>query len=138
MMRQTITISSKGNTDIIDITSNIQDILTKSKSNSGIAHIFVIGSTAALSTIEFEPGLQKDLKIAYDKIAPYKEHYHHHDKWHDDNGSSHVKATMLKPDLTIPFQENKLILGTWQQVILVDFDTSPRNREIVVTIIKDN
>jgi secondary thiamine-phosphate synthase enzyme len=96
--------------------------------------VFVVGSTAGLTTIEYEPGLVHDIKKAFERIAPESGHYQHHEKWGDDNGHSHVRATLLGPGLTIPVVSGKLPLGTWQQVILVDFDTRPRNREIVVQI----
>lgn len=137
MERKIISISTKGNTDIIDITKKIEDILNKADAKSGVAHIFVVGSTAGLSIVEYEPGLVKDLKEFFEKIAPKDAPYFHHEKWHDDNGSSHVKATLLKPDLTIPFEDKKLLSGTWQQIILIDFDTKPRTREIIITILED-
>jgi secondary thiamine-phosphate synthase enzyme len=129
-----IKIPTKGNNDIIDITDKVQEIINKSKTDSGIVNVFVVGSTAGLTTIEYEPNLVKDFKEFFEKIAP-KGNYHHHETWHDDNGHSHVRASLLKPNLTIPFENKKLILGTWQQIILVDFDTQPRDREIVVTIV---
>ncbi len=92
----------------------------------------MIGSTAGITTIEYEPGLVKDIKIAYEKVAPEKGHYHHHDTWGDDNGNAHVRASMLGPSLVVPFVDGAFRLGTWQQVILVDFDTRPRNREVLV------
>ena len=134
-MKQSIKLKSKGNTDVIDITNQVQGILTKSKTISGIINLFVIGSTAALTTIEYEPGLIKDLKQIFEKIAPENKDYFHNEKWGDGNGHSHIRASLLKPDLTLLFQENKLLLGTWQQVVLIDFDNRPREREVIVTII---
>ena len=134
-MQQSIKLKSKGNTDIMDITNQVQEILTKSKITLGIINLFVIGSTAALTTIEYEPGLIKDLKQVFEKIAPENKEYFHNEKWGDSNGHSHIRASLLKPDLTLSFQENKLLLGTWQQIVLIDFDNRPREREVIVTII---
>jgi len=136
-MKTSFNVSTRGDTDIIDITEKVQSILTNSNIQSGIINVFVVGSTAGLSFVEYEPGLIEDLQEVFEKIAPKNKYYHHHEKWHDDNGNSHVRASLLKPDLTIPFENNKLCIGTWQQIILIDFDTSSRNREILVTIISD-
>jgi len=135
---QTLKIHTKGNNDIINITENIQEVLNKSnlKAKSGIINLCVIGSTAGLTTIEYEPNLNKDFQEFFNKIIPEGD-YHHHETWHDDNGHSHVRASLLKPDLTVPFQDGKLVLGTWQQIILMDFDTRSRDREIAVTILKE-
>jgi secondary thiamine-phosphate synthase enzyme len=129
-----VSLSTKGNTDVIDITEKVSAAVEKSKVESGIATLFVIGSTAALTTIEFEPGLVHDIKVAFEKIAPAKGHYEHHERWGDDNGNSHICASLLGPSLTIPFNKGKLTLGTWQQIILIDFDTRGRQREVVVQI----
>ena len=137
-MQKIIKISTKGDTDIINITEKVQEVLKESEIKSGIVNVFVVGSTAGTSVIEYEPGVIKDLQEAFEKIAPRNKDYAHHEKWHDDNGNSHVRASLLKPDINIPFNNNKLLLGTWQQIILIDFDTSPRNREIVISVIKDN
>ncbi len=130
-------VSTKGATDIIDITAEVADIIRKSKIKSGIACVFVSGSTASISTLEYEPNLIKDIKRALNKIAPEGADYEHHKTWHDDNGSAHVRACLMKPGITVPFENRKLLLGTWQQIALLDFDTRPRNREIVVQIIGD-
>jgi len=127
-----VCLSTKGHTDVIDITEQVSTAVQKSSLENGIATLFVIGSTAALTTIEFEPGLVHDIKVAFEKIAPAKGHYQHHERWGDDNGNSHVRASLLGPSLTIPFNNGKLTLGTWQQIILIDFDTSGRQREVVV------
>jgi secondary thiamine-phosphate synthase enzyme len=130
-----IRVSSQGRTDIIDITGKVAEIIHKSKIKSGIASVFVSGSTASISTLEFEPNLIKDIKRALEKIAPEREKYEHHETWGDDNGSAHVRACLMKPGITVPFENKKLLLGTWQQIALLDFDTKPREREIVVQII---
>lgn len=127
-------ISTKGNTDIIDITKDVQEKVAKAKIKDGSALVFVVGSTASITTVEYEPGLKKDLKEFFEKIIPRDKYYHHHETWHDDNGHSHVRASLLKPSLIVPFINGKLLLGTWQQIILIDFDTRERKREIVVQI----
>lgn len=136
-MRKKLLIKTNGRTDIIDITKDVNKLIKESSIDSGIINLFVIGSTASLSCIEYEPNLKTDLKEFFQKIAPDNIDYHHHLTWNDDNGHSHIRATLLKPDLTIPIENNKMVLGTWQQIILIDFDTSSREREIIITIIKD-
>lgn len=130
-------VKTKAGTDVIDITGHVQDVVTKSGAKSGIACIFVPGSTASISTIEFEPNAVKDLKRALEKIAPEKGEYEHHKTWGDDNGSAHVRACLMKPGICIPFGDGKLLLGTWQQVVLLDFDTRDRERKIIVKISGD-
>ncbi|KYK32032.1 MAG: secondary thiamine-phosphate synthase enzyme [Thermoplasmatales archaeon SG8-52-3] len=130
-----INIKTKGEVDIIDITNQVQSIVNKSKINTGIACIFVPGSTGAITTIEYEPGLKKDLPRALQKIAPKGEHYNHHETWHDDNGHSHVRASLMGPSLTIPLINGRVIHGTWQQIVFIELDTSPRNRNLIVQIV---
>ena len=130
-----INIKTDGEVDIIDITGEIQNSIDKSKLKDGIICIFVPGSTGTLTTIEYEPGLMKDLPQALEKIAPKGIHYNHHETWHDDNGHSHVRASLMGPSITVPFRNKKLIHGTWQQIVFVELDTSPRNREIIVQIV---
>ena len=130
-----INISTKGETDIIDITDDINDIIKKSKINNGIICIFVPGSTGSITTIEYEPGLKKDFPKALEKIAPKNIDYLHHNTWHDDNGRSHVKASLMGPSLTVPINNGKLIHGTWQQIVFVEFDTRPRQRNIITNLI---
>jgi len=130
-----IKIDTKGEVDIINITKDIQDLINKSKIKSGIACVFVPGSTGTITTIEYEPGLKKDFPRALQKIAPKEDYYNHHETWHDDNGHSHVRASLMGPSITIPIKEGKLIHGTWQQIVFVELDTSPRNRRIIVQII---
>ena len=134
---KTLVLETKAGTDIVDITPKVSEILAKSKIDSGIACIFVPGSTASVSTLEYEPNLVKDVKRALEKIAPEKGEYEHHKTWGDDNGSAHVRACLLKPGLTVPFENRKLMLGTWQQIVLLDFDTGNRERKIIVQIIGD-
>jgi secondary thiamine-phosphate synthase enzyme len=130
-----INIKTDGEVDIIDITREIQNSIDKSKLKDGIICIFVPGSTGTLTTIEYEPGLMKDLPLALEKIAPKGIYYNHHETWHDDNGHSHVRASLMGPSITVPFRNKKLIHGTWQQIVFVELDTSPRNREIIVQIV---
>jgi len=131
----TLEISTKGNTDVIDITEKVQKEISNSKFKNGSVTAFVVGSTAGITAVEYEPGLVEDLKEVFEKIAPRDKHYHHHGTWHDDNGHSHVRASLLKPGITIPFIDGKLTLSTWQQIILIDFDTKAREREVIVQII---
>jgi secondary thiamine-phosphate synthase enzyme len=131
----TINIETDGEVDIIDITEEIQQIVNKSKINYGIACVFVPGSTGAITTIEYEPGLMKDFPRILQKIAPKNEHYDHHETWHDDNGHSHIRASLIGPSITIPINEKRLLHGTWQQVAFIELDTSPRKRNIAVQIV---
>jgi secondary thiamine-phosphate synthase enzyme len=132
-----ISVPSKGHTDIQDITTQLSRLLEESGLSEGNMLVFVSGSTASLSTVEYEPGLIKDVPRVLDKIAPYGPDYAHHDTWHDDNGASHVRATLMGPSITIPFKEKRLLLGQWQQIILLDFDTRERSRELVVQLMGD-
>ena len=109
----------------------VQNELTRSGLQEGQAAVFISGSTAGVTTVEFEPGLVKDLNAFFQKLIPEGPDYHHHETWGDDNGSSHLRAALLKPSLTIPFAVGRLLLGTWQQVVVIDFDTRPRRREVV-------
>jgi len=124
-------IQTSGHCDVKDVTSALQAELSKSGMNEGQAMVFVAGSTAGVTTVEFEPGLVKDLNEFFQKIIPEGPDYHHHNTWGDDNGSSHVRAALLKPSLTIPFKNAQLLLGTWQQVVVIDFDTRPRRRDVI-------
>lgn len=127
-----ITVSTRGHSDVIDLTTEVQKAVSKNKITEGTATIFVIGSTAGVTTIEYEPGLVKDLKDAFQRIAPDNILYEHHERWGDDNGSSHVRASILGSSLTVPIVDGQLVLGTWQQIILVDFDTRARERSVLV------
>ncbi|MEJ2103823.1 MAG: secondary thiamine-phosphate synthase enzyme YjbQ [Ignavibacteriaceae bacterium] len=126
--------STKGNCDIIDITDEVNYLITQNNFLEGNALIFVGGSTAGITTIEFEPGLRKDYPKFFDRIAPVNIGYEHDKTWHDGNGHSHVRASIQGASLTVPFLKGSLLLGTWQQIILVDFDNRSRNREITVQI----
>lgn len=118
-----------------DITPFIAEAIKNSAMTSGIAAVFVVGSTAAITTIEYEPGLQKDMATAMERIAPTNAYYAHEERWRDDNGHSHIRASLVGPALVVPFAEKKLELGTWQQIVLIDFDTRPRSRKIIVQMI---
>jgi secondary thiamine-phosphate synthase enzyme len=130
-----IEIHTRGSGDLIDITAEIRQVLKSSHLRTGNVTVFNIGSTAAITTFEFEPGLIHDMQHLYEKIAPSDKHYHHDDTWGDANGFSHVRAALQGPSLTIPFENGDLVLGTWQQVVLAEFDIRPRHRTIVVQII---
>jgi secondary thiamine-phosphate synthase enzyme len=132
----TFEIHSNPFCDLIDITNQVQDAVNNSDILNGIVNVHVAGSTAAISTIEFEPGLVKsDIKEFLENIIPYKREYKHHRTWGDHNGSSHVRSFLIKTSETFPFQEGKLILGTWQQIIFCEFDEKPRRRTIYCQII---
>lgn len=126
--------STKGENDILDITEEVKKALEECRLREGVATIFVVGSTAALTTIEYEPGLKLDFPAMLGRLAPSNIPYEHHKTWHDDNGRSHVKASIVGPSLSVPFVDGELTLGTWQQIVLVELDTRPRKREIVVQI----
>ena len=127
-----VEISTKGHTDIVDITGDVSDILTRGGLTQGILTVFVSGSTAGVTTIEFEPGLLQDLPEAFQKIAPTGVTYHHDATWGDGNGYAHVRAALLGCSLTVPFTDGRMRLGTWQQIVIIDFDNRSRNRRIVV------
>ncbi len=129
-------IETHGNTQVLNITDQVGQCLASGEIESGTATVFVIGSTAGVTTTEFEPGLvNHDLKAALEKVAPENGHYLHEQTWHDDNGHAHVRAALVGPSLTVPFVDRQLQLGTWQQIVLLDFDTRRRARRILVQVI---
>jgi secondary thiamine-phosphate synthase enzyme len=130
-----ITENTAGFCDIIDITTKLKEQIRAARIRAGTATLFVSGSTAALTTIEHEPGLIQDLKEFVEKYIPSDRHYHHDDRWGDNNGFSHLRASLFGPSLAIPIENGAPSLGTWQQVILLDFDNRPRTREIIVQLI---
>jgi secondary thiamine-phosphate synthase enzyme len=132
-----IATETLGHTQIVDVTPQLEAELGRISIEPGVVHLFVVGSTAALTTVEYEPGLvDHDLKAAFERIAPREARYEHEATWNDDNGHSHVRATLVGPSLTIPFDaDGKLLCGTWQQVVLIDFDTRPRRRRVIATIL---
>jgi secondary thiamine-phosphate synthase enzyme len=129
---------TQGNCDIIDITAKIQQEIQKEHFHNGLATLFVSGSTASLTTIEYEPGLIQDLKEFLEKLIPSNRKYHHDDRWGDDNGFSHLRASLLGPSLQVPVENGRLLLGTWQQIVLLDFDNRPRTREIRLQLIGES
>lgn len=135
IINEKIALETNGNPDLIDITDRLKNILSKEKLKKGSLSVFVIGSTAAITTFEYENGLIRDMDELYESLIPKGKHYHHDDTWGDANGFSHMRAAIQGPALTIPFDNGKLMLGTWQQVVLAEFDNRPRRREVVVQII---
>lgn len=135
IINKKIKLNTKGCGDLVNITNEISQLLKSSNLKIGNLIVFNIGSTAAITTFEFEPGLIKDVQDLYEKIVPSNKHYHHDDTWGDANGFSHLRAALQGPSLTIPFEDGKLLLGTWQQVVLAEFDNRPRQRRIAVQII---
>lgn len=136
-MKKTIEISAKGNTDIINITDKIKDFLKESNIKSGIINIFSKHTTAGLAIIENETGVIQDFKEFFEKIAPVNKPYNHNRIQNDNNGNAHISTSILGQFLTMPFENNKLLLGTWQQIVFVDFDVQERTREVVMTIIEE-
>jgi secondary thiamine-phosphate synthase enzyme len=128
-------IDTKGHGDIIDVTENVQSLVRKSSLRDGIATVFIPGSTAGVTTVEFEPGLVSDLKEAFDRLVPTELDYAHDARWGDGNGFSHVRSALLKASLSVPFTASNLALGTWQQIVVVDFDNRTRKRRVVVQIL---
>jgi len=133
---KTIKIKTKGNCDVVNITEQVSEAVAKSDMRAGTVTVFNVGSTAGITTTEYEPGLVNyDIKAAFEKIAPENARYEHEETWHDDNGHSHVRASLLGPSLSVPVVDGRLTLGTWQQIILVDFDTRPRTRTVICQIV---
>jgi len=130
-----ISISTRGHGDVVDLTGDLRSALADCGLSAGTATLFVTGSTASLSTIEHEPGAVKDIARILEEIAPERGHYEHHATWGCDNGAAHARACLMGPSITVPFTGAAPLLGTWQQVVLLDFDTRPRNRQIVVQIL---
>lgn len=128
-------IHTHGNNHVINITDSVVELIRGCDLAAGVAILFVVGSTAGLTTTEYEPGLANhDLNAAFERIAPQDGFYEHENTWHDDNGHSHVRASLLGPSLSVPFVDGRLTLGTWQQIILIDFDTRSRTRTVVCQI----
>ncbi|MFH1722402.1 MAG: secondary thiamine-phosphate synthase enzyme YjbQ [Candidatus Altiarchaeota archaeon] len=130
-----VRLKSKGETEMTNITGEVAGALSESKLSNGTVTVFCPGSTGVVSTVEYEPGLLKDIPRALEVFAPRHAHYEHHKTWGDDNGSGHVRATILGPSLTVPFIDGKLTLGTWQQIVFIDCDTRPRDRRLVLQFI---
>jgi len=132
-----ISLNTKGHGDMKDITEQVAAAVKSSGIKTGIANVFNIGSTAAVGTIEFEPGLQKDMPAILDKLIPPSRNYGHEQTWHDGNGHSHLQATLLGPSLTVPIADGKLVLGTWQQIFHLECDVRGRKRTVLVTVVGD-
>ena len=131
-----ISVNTRGQSQVLDLTERIQESLSQGNVRNGAVTVFVIGSTAALTTTEFEPGLVEcDLKAALERIAPEDASYRHELTWNDDNGHSHVRASLIGPSLTVPLVDGRLTLGQWQEIVLLDFDTRARRRELVVQVV---
>jgi secondary thiamine-phosphate synthase enzyme len=137
MSSHTITLHTQGFNDTHNLTAQVGALVRKAGLTTGLVTVFVPGSTAGITTIEFERGAVEDLKKAIERLAPQSVHYDHDQRWGDGNGFSHVRAALLGPSLTIPVAHGVLQLGTWQQIVLIDFDNRPRDREIVVQMVGD-
>lgn len=127
-------LTTRGGSEIIEITGKVQQSLAESRLREGLVTVFVPGSTGGVITLEYEPGLMRDLEKAFERLAPSDETYHHDRTWGDGNGHSHVRASLVGPSLSVPFREGRLILGTWQQIAFVDFDNRPRRRVLIVQV----
>jgi secondary thiamine-phosphate synthase enzyme len=134
ILTKRIELRTEAEDDILDITGEVQEAVEESGLVAGVATVFVPGSTAAVTTIEFEPGLAKDFPAMLERVAPKDINYEHQKAWHDDNGRSHVKASLVGPSLSVPFEGGILTLGTWQQIVFVELDIRPRRREVVVQV----
>jgi secondary thiamine-phosphate synthase enzyme len=135
VFQQQFTFETSGHGDMHDLTEEVNRLVKQSGVRTGIAHVFAMGSTAALGAIEFEPGLRRDLPEQLDRLLPPSRHYGHEQTWHDGNGHAHLQATLLGPSLTVPVAAGQLVLGTWQQVIHLECDIRPRARTVVVTVL---
>ena len=133
---ETIKVKTKGNCDVVNITEQVSEVVAQSDMREGTVTVFNVGSTAGITTTEYEPGLVNyDIETAFEKIAPEHARYEHEETWHDDNGHAHVRASLLGPSLSVPVVDGRLTLGTWQQIILVDFDTRPRTRTVICQMV---
>lgn len=132
-----LTLPAKGFCDVLDLTDRVREIVANCPVAEGTVTVFVPGSTAGVTTIEFESGVVEDLKEAVERLVPRDIHYAHNARWGDGNGFSHVRAALMGPSLTVPFKSKELMLGTWQQIVLVDFDNRPRKREVIVQVAGD-
>jgi secondary thiamine-phosphate synthase enzyme len=129
-----LSISTRGEGDILDVTEDVAKAMVESSLKNGVVTIFVPGSTGALTTIEYEPGLLKDLPNVLERVAPKRLEYEHERRWHDGNGHSHVRASIIGPCLTVPFVNGRLTLGTWQQIVFLELDVHSRNRQLILQI----
>ena len=132
--QEEVSFRTRGEGDVVDITGEVERVVERSGVKNGIAHIFAIGSTAAVSTIEYEPGLKEDLSAALERIAPKDAEYKHHLRWGDYNGHSHIRATIIGPSLEVPVKDGKPLLGTWQQIVFIELDVRAWSRRVIVTV----
>jgi secondary thiamine-phosphate synthase enzyme len=132
---KTIVLTTEAEMDIVDITKDVSDALAETGISNGTVTVFVQGSTGAVTTMEFEPGLVKDLGEVFEKLAPRDHYYHHEERWHDNNGHSHVRASLIGSSTVVPFREGRMMLGSWQQIVFIDFDVRAREREVILQII---
>lgn len=130
----TLHVRTNGFCHVVDLTDQLENHVSGSGIRSGTVTVFVVGSTAGVTAVEYEPGLVKDLEDLFNKLAPPTRDYHHEKTWHDGNGFSHVRASLLKPSLVVPVVAGKMRLGTWQQIVLIDFDNRSRDREVAVQV----
>ena len=133
--QEEIRVETTGHRDIHDITSDVAGVVDASDVQTGVVHVFNVGSTACIGTVEFEPGLRRDIPEILDKLIPPGRHYGHEQAWHDGNGHFHIQATLMGPSLTVPISGGQLVLGTWQQIFHLECDVKPRSRRIVVTVV---
>lgn len=134
VFQHSFTLETSGHGDMNDITRRVGEVVSESDISTGLVHVFNVGSTASIGTIEFEPGLERDLPEVLDKLLPPSRHYGHEMAWHDGNGHSHLQATILGPGITVPVNDGQLVLGTWQQIFHLECDVKQRQRNIVVTV----
>jgi len=134
VIQKKLEFATRGSPQFINITDSLAKALKETGLKQGSMTVFVVGSTAGLTTFEFEPGLEKDIEEFYEKLIPSSKHYHHDETWGDANGYSHLRAALTGPSLVIPFGEGGLLLGTWQQVVLAEFDNRPRKRQVIVQV----
>ena len=132
---QSFQLKTKGNTDVRDITAQVAGAVKESGLRNGTATVFISGSTGGITTLEFEPGLQRDLPDILEQLVPAGRSYHHDQTWHDGNGHAHLRSALVGTSFTVPVVEGRMTLGTWQQIVFLDFDNRPRTREILVQII---
>ncbi len=131
------TVKTKGHNDVVNISEEIKKAVAESKVKQGMVFVFTKGSTVALTTLEYEEGVIEDLKKVFEQLAPEDADYQHHQKWGDHNGAAHIRSALMKTDLAFSIEESRIYLGTWQQIVLIDFDERPREREIIVKVVID-
>jgi len=133
--RHCVEVKTRGFADVVDISDEVRDVVSKGTIEAGLACVFVGGSTGAVTTLEYEPGLVQDLKEAFERLASERADYQHNLRWGDGNGFSHVRAALVGPSITVPLVDKQLQLGTWQQIVFIDFDNRPRSRRLSVTVV---